>query len=63
MPCKSCFAQAVFRKKREQKAQAREEYMVLRNNLLGTENGVMRCDVEDIVTVIAQSEERFKRRQ
>jgi len=25
MPCKSRFAQAVFRKKREQKAQAREE--------------------------------------
>jgi len=37
--------------------------MVLRNNILGTENGVMRCDVEEIVTVIAQSEERFKRRQ
>jgi hypothetical protein len=28
--------------------------MVLRNNLLGTENGVMRCDVEEIVTVRAQ---------
>jgi hypothetical protein len=52
-----------YSERKEQKAQAREEYMVLRNNLLGTENGVMRCDVEEIVTVIAQREERFKRRQ
>ena len=56
MFCKSCFAWAVFRKK-EQKAQAREEYMVLRNDLLGAENGIMRWDVEEIVTVIAQREE------
>jgi len=43
MSCKSCLAYAVFRKKKkEQKAQEREEYMVLRNNLLGTENGIMR---------------------
>ncbi|KAJ6854441.1 hypothetical protein NC651_039376 [Populus alba x Populus x berolinensis] len=47
-----------YSERKEQKAQAREEYMVLRNNLLGTENGVMRCDVEEIVTVIAQREER-----
>ena len=40
MSSKSCLAWAVFRKK-EQKARAREEYMVLRNNLLGTENGIM----------------------
>jgi hypothetical protein len=31
-----------YSEKKEQKAQAREEYMVLRNNLLGTENGIMR---------------------
>jgi hypothetical protein len=48
MFCKSSFAWAVFRKK-EQKAQAREEYMVLRNDLLGAENGIMRWDVEEIV--------------
>jgi hypothetical protein len=62
MPSKSCFAQAVFRKKRAESTGKRRVYMVLRNNLLGTENGVMRCDVEEIVTVIAQREERFKRR-
>jgi len=31
-----------YSERKEQKTQAREEYMVLRNNLLGTENGVMR---------------------
>jgi hypothetical protein len=40
MPCKSCLSLSSNQKK-EQKAQAREEYMVLRNNLLGTENGIM----------------------
>ena len=37
--------------------------MVLRNNVLGTENGVMRCNAEEIVTVRAQREERFKRKE
>ena len=31
--------------------------MVLRNDLLGAENGIMRWDVEEIVTVKAQREE------
>ena len=58
MFCKSCFAAwAVFRQK-EQKAQGREEDMVLRNDLqLGAENGIMRWDVEEIVTVIPRREE------
>ena len=30
------------KKKKELKAQGREEYMVLRNDLLGAENGIMR---------------------
>jgi hypothetical protein len=37
--------------------------MVLKNNLLGTENGTMRWDVGEIVTVIAQREERFKKKK
>ena len=37
--------------------------MVLRNNLLGAENGIMRWYVDEIVTVIAQREERFKKKQ
>ena len=51
-----------YSERREYKAQAREDFMVLRN-LLGTENGVMRCDVEEIVTVIAQREERLRKKQ
>ena len=31
--------------------------MDLRNDLLGAENGIMRWDVEEIVTVIAQRDE------
>jgi len=52
---------SIQKEKRAESTGKRRVYMVLRNNLLGTENGVMRCDVEEIVTVIAQREERFKR--
>jgi hypothetical protein len=61
-----CTARAALLKQYSERKESRkhrqEKSMVLRNNLLGTENGVMRCDVEEIVTVIAQREDRFKRR-
>jgi hypothetical protein len=41
-----CYARAAlpeqYSDKREEKAQAREEYMDLKNDLLGAENGVKR---------------------